>query len=165
MAVGLATRRCGCLLAFTLLIPSAEAQWAASRNEAGAARYMVPASPPDSGSAERDAVPRMALRGGAAGAVAIAAGWAGGMAMFDSYEAAVLTAAVFGTFAIPIAVHVANDSRGELPFTVAASVGALVTAGAVYLLAARLDDSLGAAWLVVPVTQLAASIWTERAAR
>jgi hypothetical protein len=138
-----------------------------SRNEAGAARYMVPASPPDSGSAERDAVPRMALRGGAAGAVAIAAGWAGGMAMFDSYEAAVLTAAVFGTFAIPIAVHVANDSRGELPLVLAASQGVLVVAGAVLLVAGRRwnESSVNVAYVVVPVSQLVASILMERAGR
>jgi hypothetical protein len=114
--------------------------------------------------AERNLNSRMALWGGMAGVGAIAAGWAGGMALTDSWEGAVFSAAILESFAIPYAVHVANGSRGELSLSLVAGYGVLVAAGGVLMLMGQngSDTDLHVAAVAVPLTQLITSIVLEK---
>jgi hypothetical protein len=104
----------------------------------------------------------MVVWGGLAGAVSIASGWAAGMALFDSDEGALLSAAALESFAIPYAVHHANGSRGELFLSLVTSYGVLTAAGAAFVAAGRgTESSVRAAFVVVPLTQLIASVLIE----
>jgi hypothetical protein len=100
----------------------------------------------------------MAEGGLAAGVAGMGIGWFAGRQLLDSYEGAFLTAASLTSLAVPLGVYEGNGGSGELPLAIAASFG-IGLVGVIAVGSMWTDTALATGAVVVPLTQLLASMW------
>ena len=104
----------------------------------------------------------MTARGLVAGGAAIAAGVWGVDALGGSPELAITAAGLLETVSVPAAVHWSNPDPGEFWAALAASYGLSVLG---VVLVAKTDMDWEGAAIIIPLSQLAASIWIRTAGR
>lgn len=101
---------------------------------------------------------RMAMNGLVAGAAAMGLGWYAGRELSDSGEGGILIGGLLMSAAIPVGAYSGNDLRGELPLAIIASYG-IGIAGFLSVGTSWNDSTIRNRAIVIPLVQLAASIW------